>query len=140
MTDQAPAACPTPETHNWGCGCPTDQMPASRLAEAVSILHDAMDNGVKDPVIRQKLIGQLVGACHHAAELRAAVEQSAEAHPPRETWRVKVWDVDEWMPAGVSSSHRESGLNRLTVRRSANPDDKFRLVRETTTWTVEETG
>lgn len=19
-------ACPTPETHNWGCGCPTDQM------------------------------------------------------------------------------------------------------------------
>ncbi|MEU6168058.1 hypothetical protein [Streptomyces tanashiensis] len=20
--------CPTPETHNWGCGCPTDQAPA----------------------------------------------------------------------------------------------------------------
>ncbi|MGW1938992.1 hypothetical protein [Streptomyces goshikiensis] len=27
--------CPTPETHNWGCGCPTDQQPVPRrLTEA----------------------------------------------------------------------------------------------------------
>ncbi|MGM9380315.1 hypothetical protein [Streptomyces antibioticus] len=25
--DAATAACPTPLTHNWGCGCPTDQVP-----------------------------------------------------------------------------------------------------------------
>jgi hypothetical protein len=21
--------CPTPETHNWGCGCPADEHPAA---------------------------------------------------------------------------------------------------------------
>ncbi|MEV0526014.1 hypothetical protein AB0I66_21495 [Streptomyces sp. NPDC050439] len=25
--------CPTPETHNWGCGCPTDEAPAAELRE-----------------------------------------------------------------------------------------------------------
>ncbi|MEV6580216.1 hypothetical protein AB0M92_18860 [Streptomyces sp. NPDC051582] len=25
--------CPTPESHNWGCGCPTDQRPAAEAAE-----------------------------------------------------------------------------------------------------------
>lgn len=64
--------CPTPETHNWGCGCPTDKWPGRRVEEAVTILHEAMDSGVKDPVIRQKLIGQLVSACRHVDELRAA--------------------------------------------------------------------
>ncbi|MFE9337725.1 hypothetical protein [Streptomyces sp. NPDC007063] len=32
--------CPTPETHNWGCGCATDQAPAAwrreRYAEAIT--------------------------------------------------------------------------------------------------------
>lgn len=27
--DAAERACPTPLTHNWGCGCPTDQAPAA---------------------------------------------------------------------------------------------------------------
>lgn len=57
--------CPTPETHNWGCGCPTDQLPGRRRQEAETILHDAMDEGVKDPAIRQKLIDQLTEACRH---------------------------------------------------------------------------
>jgi hypothetical protein len=25
--------CPTPETHNWGCGCPTDETPAAARRE-----------------------------------------------------------------------------------------------------------
>ncbi|MFJ7895951.1 hypothetical protein [Streptomyces anthocyanicus] len=29
MTDQTTASCPTPETHNWGCGCPSDEHPAA---------------------------------------------------------------------------------------------------------------
>ncbi|MEE4419580.1 hypothetical protein [Streptomyces bugieae] len=28
--------CPTPETHNWGCGCPTDEAPRAQYAEAMS--------------------------------------------------------------------------------------------------------
>lgn len=27
--------CPTPETHNWGCGCPTDQRPAEQSTSRV---------------------------------------------------------------------------------------------------------
>ncbi|MFF5801616.1 hypothetical protein [Streptomyces albogriseolus] len=27
--DDAEKACPTPLTHNWGCGCPTDEAPAA---------------------------------------------------------------------------------------------------------------
>jgi hypothetical protein len=27
--DDGEATCPTPLTHNWGCGCPTDQAPAA---------------------------------------------------------------------------------------------------------------
>ena len=73
--EQQSDACPSPESHNWGCGCATDQMPGRMLEEASRILHDAMEHGVKDPVVRQKLIGQLVAACHHMAELRAAVGQ-----------------------------------------------------------------
>jgi hypothetical protein len=25
--------CPTPETHNWGCGCPTDQTRADQMGQ-----------------------------------------------------------------------------------------------------------
>jgi len=25
--------CPTPETHNWGCGCPTDELPAPAVGQ-----------------------------------------------------------------------------------------------------------
>jgi hypothetical protein len=27
--DDGEATCPTPLTHNWGCGCPTDEAPAA---------------------------------------------------------------------------------------------------------------
>ena len=55
---QQPDACPTPETHNWGCGCPTDQRPAHARAETEAILHDAMTHGVVDETVREKLIAQ----------------------------------------------------------------------------------
>lgn len=59
--------CPTPESHNWGCGCPTDRLPARSQQEAEAILHEAMDHGVYDPAVRQKLIDQLTEACRHEA-------------------------------------------------------------------------
>ncbi|MFJ3950249.1 hypothetical protein ACIPXV_09290 [Streptomyces libani] len=27
--------CPTPETHNWGCGCPTDEAPREQHTETI---------------------------------------------------------------------------------------------------------
>ncbi|MFD5678535.1 hypothetical protein [Streptomyces sp. NPDC127040] len=33
--------CPTPESHNWGCGCPTDKQPAAAQREAEAEPWDA---------------------------------------------------------------------------------------------------
>ncbi|MFD3802610.1 hypothetical protein ACFWTC_03055 [Streptomyces sp. NPDC058619] len=35
--------CPTPESHNWGCGCPTDERPAAAQREAEAEPWDAPD-------------------------------------------------------------------------------------------------
>lgn len=64
--------CPTPESHNWGCGCPTDRLPARNRQEAEAILHEAMDHGVYDAAVRQKLIDRLTEACRHEATLATA--------------------------------------------------------------------
>lgn len=38
--------CPTPETHNAGCGCPTDQPPAAQLGEqAAEVVHGCPPDG-----------------------------------------------------------------------------------------------
>lgn len=35
LASMEPAGCPTPETHNWGCGCPTDQAPVAQMEERI---------------------------------------------------------------------------------------------------------
>ena len=52
------AHCPTPESHNWGCGCPTDEAPKAQREEAEHTLYDALTTGVKHAQIRQHLIDQ----------------------------------------------------------------------------------
>ena len=70
-----------------------------------------------------------------------AVGQSAapaEAHPPREGWRIEVWDVDGWMPSGLIQPDHQLAAQALAKRRAHRPNARLRLVRETTTWTVED--
>jgi len=63
----------------------------------------------------------------------------AEAHPPREGWRIEVWDVDGWMPSGLIQPDHQLAAQALAKRRAHRPNARLRLVRETTTWTVEAT-
>jgi hypothetical protein len=80
---------------------------------------------------------------------RRAVGQPAEAHgtearPPRVQWRVEIYDpvAEEWAP-GVAFSDRAIAAERLNAidtyspRWGTNTPPRRRLVRETTTWTVE---
>jgi hypothetical protein len=69
-----------------------------------------------------------------------------QAQPPRVQWRVSLYDpiAEEWAP-GAAFSDRERALERLQQAQIHSPrwaDDntpvRRRLVRETTTWTVEE--
>jgi hypothetical protein len=73
--------------------------------------------------------------------------QPAEAQPPRVQWRVSLYDpvAQEWAP-GAAFYDRDRALERLRQVQISSPrwaDDntpvKRRLMRETTTWTVEET-
>jgi hypothetical protein len=89
--------CPTPETHNWGCGCATDQMPTRSRQAAEAILHNAMDHGVKDEAIRQQLIDQLAEACRHEAALRP-LEQPTPA----------VGGQDAGQPADRAAAYNEA--------------------------------
>ncbi|MET9707863.1 hypothetical protein, partial [Streptomyces griseus] len=52
------ASCPSPETHNWGCGCPTDQAPAAERVEAEHVLYDALTQGTAHAQVRQHIIDQ----------------------------------------------------------------------------------
>lgn len=79
----------------------------------------------------------------------SAVGQPAEAHdtearPPREQWRVEIFDplAEEWAP-GMSFPDRERAAQRLdeqaySPRWGTDTPPRRRLVRETTTWTVED--
>lgn len=82
---------------------------------------------------------------------RAAVEQPAEAqpaeaHPAEHRWAAELHDplADEWVP-GTRYLDRDRAVAHLTHAREIGPTWKDgtptrrRLVRETTTWTVEET-
>ncbi|MEU7293350.1 hypothetical protein AB0A76_09120 [Streptomyces exfoliatus] len=73
-----------------------------------------------------------------AAGLSDTQPTNDEAHPPRNTWRTELLDVDGWMPSGLAEPSRTIALDALTRRRAARPSLTYRLVRETTTWTVEE--
>lgn len=52
------APCPSLETHNWGCGCPTDQAPAANRVEAEHVLYDALTKGTRHAQVRQHIINE----------------------------------------------------------------------------------
>ncbi|TXS07011.1 hypothetical protein EAO70_36440 [Streptomyces sp. adm13(2018)] len=60
-----------------------------------------------------------------------------EARPPREQWRVEGYDADEWNPVSRSFTTSQDAHARKRVSQRY-PDMPTRVVRETTTWTVEE--
>lgn len=140
--------CPTPETHNWGCGCPTDKWPA---ADARSSIAAHMGTQGNDPTL-----ALLLNRYHEAVARQAVAEHTAaagqpdtqqtEAHPPTHRWQAEFHDpvADEWI-AHFTTADRDKAVERLQQVRSSRPrwaDDGTpvdrRLVRETTTWTVEE--
>ena len=74
-----------------------------------------------------------------AAGLDASQPATDQARPPRVQWRVELQDVDGWVLSGSACQDYDEAVTYLTARKDRNPDLKLRLVRETTTWTVEET-
>ncbi|MFJ9988520.1 hypothetical protein ACIQUD_31685 [Streptomyces globisporus] len=70
----SPAApCLSPETHNWGCGCPTDQAPAAKRVEAEHVLYDALTTGTPLAQVRQHIID---------AYRAAVIAEHTHAAPP----------------------------------------------------------
>ncbi|MEK9524629.1 hypothetical protein MIU24_35500 [Streptomyces venezuelae] len=75
---------------------------------------------------------------------QAEARTTDEARPPREQWRVEIYDpvAEEWAP-GVAFSERDRAAERLDAVPTYSPrwgtdtPPRRRLVRETTTWTVE---
>lgn len=66
--------CPTPETHNWGCGCPTDKWPA---ADARSSIAAHMGTQGNDPTL-----ALLLNRYHEAVARQAVAEHTAAAGQP----------------------------------------------------------
>jgi hypothetical protein len=66
-----------------------------------------------------------------------------EAHPPFDRWRVEILDATDWMPAGALHADKDKAqclLDAASTGRPAWADGtpvERRLVRETTTYTVE---
>jgi len=63
-------------------------------------------------------------------------DTDAQAHPPRVTWRVEGYDADEWNAISCTFQRSEDAHDRKR-RIHHYPDMPTRVVRETTTWTVE---
>ncbi|MFC7983842.1 hypothetical protein [Streptomyces sp. NPDC057336] len=91
------------------------------------------------------------GARWAAKLLRRMADETAttetQAHPPLHQWRVEILDGDEWMPASGLRRDRSQAAEQLRMSSERRPlwNDgtgvQRRLVRETTTYTVEdETG
>ncbi|MFJ9985347.1 hypothetical protein ACIQUD_15165 [Streptomyces globisporus] len=77
------AECPSPETHNWGCGCPTDQAPAAKRVEAEHVLYDALTKGTQHAQVRQHIID---------AYRAAVIAEHTPAAPPAPADRAATRD------------------------------------------------
>ncbi|MEW2071974.1 hypothetical protein [Streptomyces sp. NPDC007346] len=76
------APCPTPETHNWGCGCPTDQALAAKRVEAEHVLYDALTKGTQHAQVRQHIIDEYRAAViaeHTHSAPPAPADRAAES-------------------------------------------------------------
>ncbi|MFC8008713.1 hypothetical protein [Streptomyces cinereoruber] len=66
--------------------------------------------------------------------------QTDTAHPTRTVWVIE-WHraaKNEWIPDQPPYKHREDAVDEIARNLRHNPNRQLRLVRETTTWTVEE--
>jgi hypothetical protein len=84
--DDGEATCPTPLTHNWGCGCPTDQAPAA-------------DEGA--PYLLRVLVDRAVrGVLSLPGEGEALRRRTEQMIAGRATWKAKAEEIerdrDEW--------------------------------------------
>jgi hypothetical protein len=67
----------------------------------------------------------------------------AEARPPLHRWRVEIRDTTDWMPAGALHADKDKAQGLLNAANTGRPTwtdgtpVERRLVRETTTYTVE---
>lgn len=73
---------------------------------------------------------------YHGARVEWAGD-ATEAHPKREAWRVEFRQGDVWM-ALRPTDDRQHAIETLACRQERHPDREFRMVRVTTTYTVEE--
>ena len=75
----------------------------------------------------------------HALLRRLAAEQptNTEAHPPSHTWKVESPRRDTWASWGATYDDREWAQERYESATSTARQRPFRLVRATTTYTVE---
>jgi hypothetical protein len=122
--------------------------PAEPTTERAAVLAEAIRR-VEDPVERARTSTGL-GLGWEAARdgLRRMADEAqpeAEARPPRHTWRVETRDplANEWAP-GSHFLNRQHAVERYETANSRAPlwEDgtpvERRIVRETTTYTVEE--
>ncbi|MFF5977158.1 hypothetical protein ACFY7C_37300 [Streptomyces sp. NPDC012769] len=145
--------------HTWILTHPTgDEITIDLWTDGESVRvegggHESTDGGRKDVerlLEKYALRGYWVTSDYavndpHEPELRDAT-QPTTAHPPRVRWHLEFRDpvADEWI-AHMTTPDRDKAITRLQQVRSSRPlwapDDQpveRRLVRETTTWTVEE--
>ncbi|MFI8191419.1 hypothetical protein ACIF8T_21790 [Streptomyces sp. NPDC085946] len=97
--------------------------------------------------VRRQLGAEILRAGQTEAELRRLADetQPAEAHPTEHTWAAELYDpvAEEWVP-GTRYRARARAVAHLTHARAIGPTWKDgtltqrRLVRATTTYTVEE--
>lgn len=72
-----------------------------------------------------------------AAEEQPAETRASEAHPPSHTWTVESPRRDNWASWGATYDDRDWAVERCESAASTAPQRPFRLVRATTTYTVE---
>lgn len=81
---------------------------------------------------------QAPGTVHRPGAPCYVQEQPIEARRPDTMWLVMRRGETDWLSASTHYSKREQALRKLEQRRKEQPEDTHRLVRETTTWTVED--
>ncbi|MBD9700687.1 hypothetical protein IHE56_00985 [Streptomyces sp. ID01-12c] len=156
--DGFPDACPNlrpilpdPPHHDGGvrCACGEEQHKAGQLRAAV--LEEAADAVAADTGFHIRYGAAVDYAEHYAALLRrmavesAAVDRVAaetppaetEAHPPTATWKVESPRRDTWASWGATYDERDWAQERYESATANAPARAFRLVRATTTYTVE---
>lgn len=128
----AAAPCQSPETHNWGCGCPTDQAPTAKRVEAEHVLYDALTKGTAHAQVRQHIIDQYRAAVIAEHTHTAAPPAPADRAATRDRIRRAIceasgftWLPDELMEPDEYGEHADAVLAVLDT-----PADRAAVLRE----------